>query len=39
MGNVMKRIIAFMMAVVLVMGTISIDSQAASMETVAAFRV
>lgn len=30
MGNLMKRIIAFMMAVVLVLGTISIDSQAAS---------
>lgn len=30
MGNIMKRIIAFMMAVVLVLGTISIDSQAAS---------
>lgn len=30
MVNVMKKIIAFMMAVVLVMGTISIDSQAAS---------
>lgn len=30
MGNAMKRIMAFMMAVVLAMGTISIDSQAAS---------
>lgn len=30
MGNIIRKIIAFMMAVVLVMGTISIDSQAAS---------